>query len=71
MKKKENGQTWIDTHIHTFMAVSAPWLGMPRTIRSLVTGDNTGHGTLLEENEGLHFARSIGSLLCFLFVSIF
>lgn len=32
-----NGSTdWIKHHIETFLAISAPWLGSPKSLRSVV-----------------------------------
>lgn len=31
-----DGAEWIKTHIHTFMAVGAPWLGATKTLRGTV-----------------------------------
>ena len=32
----EEGLQWIATHIHTFMAVGAPFLGAPKIVRGVV-----------------------------------
>ena len=62
MKEKEGGTAWIKEHVHTFVAVGAPWLGASKTIRSLVSGERFGMENLLMEKEGIDFARSIGSV---------
>ncbi|KAH3757413.1 Lecithin:cholesterol acyltransferase [Pelomyxa schiedti] len=59
--KVEVGQRWIDDHIHEFIAVGAPFLGAPKTIRSLCTGDRFGLDALLEADEALAFSRTLGS----------
>jgi triacylglycerol esterase/lipase EstA (alpha/beta hydrolase family) len=34
--KLNHGQAWIDQNIHTFVAVGAPFLGAPKSVRGLV-----------------------------------
>jgi hypothetical protein len=34
--KLNHGQEWIDQNIHTFVAVGAPFLGAPKSVRGLV-----------------------------------
>eukprot|EP01105_Mastigella_eilhardi_P028779 TRINITY_DN972_c0_g1_i2.p1 TRINITY_DN972_c0_g1~~TRINITY_DN972_c0_g1_i2.p1 ORF type:complete len:804 (-),score=186.18 TRINITY_DN972_c0_g1_i2:89-2500(-) len=61
MAKKEGGQKWIDEHVFSFIAVAAPFLGTPKMLRALCTGDKLGLETLLRKQDALRFERSLGS----------
>lgn len=56
------GRKWISDHIHTWLAVGAPFLGAPKTVRGVITGDKLGLDTFMNNNEGLIFGRSLGSI---------
>lgn len=58
----ENGQEWIDKHVKCFMAIGVPFLGSPKTVRGLISGDSMGLHSLLSKDHGIEFARSMGSL---------
>lgn len=36
VKQQPGGQVWIDNNVHTFVAVGAPFLGAPKSVRGLV-----------------------------------
>eukprot|EP01098_Paradermamoeba_levis_P014073 TRINITY_DN6604_c0_g1_i1.p1 TRINITY_DN6604_c0_g1~~TRINITY_DN6604_c0_g1_i1.p1 ORF type:complete len:843 (-),score=239.72 TRINITY_DN6604_c0_g1_i1:41-2251(-) len=61
MRAQPGGEAWLDKHVHTFMAVGAPWLGAPKVVRSLATGERMGMEALIKQKDGVRFARSIGS----------
>eukprot|EP01094_Clydonella_sp_ATCC50884_P022494 TRINITY_DN5186_c0_g1_i2.p1 TRINITY_DN5186_c0_g1~~TRINITY_DN5186_c0_g1_i2.p1 ORF type:complete len:1026 (-),score=294.33 TRINITY_DN5186_c0_g1_i2:182-3052(-) len=54
--------TFIDEHIHAFMALGPPFLGAPKLLRGSVTGDAMGLDMFLQLKEGLHLAQRLGSL---------
>ncbi|ELR22939.1 phospholipid:sterol acyl transferase [Acanthamoeba castellanii str. Neff] len=55
------GRQWIDRHVHSYVAVGAPFLGAPKIVRSLATGERMGMEALLRQEEGVAFIRSLGS----------
>lgn len=55
------GRQWISDHIHSWFAVGPPFLGAPKAIRGVVSGDKLGLDTFLSDDEGLMFARSSAS----------
>lgn len=59
--KGRMGQSWIDTHIHTFMPVGAPHLGAPKALRSTISGDKMSLDAFLNDEEALVLGRSFGS----------
>jgi hypothetical protein len=58
----ENAEEWLDTHIHAWMALGAPLLGAPVTMRSMMIGDTLGLDLFLHSYEGVQLARHLGSL---------
>jgi len=36
------GKEWIDAHIETVIAIAPPWIGAPKVVRALITGDSLG-----------------------------
>ena len=62
MKIQEGGQKWIDENIHAFLAVGAPFLGAPKTVRSIVSGDQMGLEVFLTLEESRVLARSSSTL---------
>lgn len=60
--KLNHGQAWIDQNIHTFVAVGAPFLGAPKSVRGLISGDRFGMDLLLSNREAKGFARTLGSV---------
>lgn len=47
--------------VANFIALGAPFLGAPKSVRGLCSGERLGLETFLSENDGLVLARSIGS----------
>jgi len=64
--KSKHGQDWIDKHIATYIALSAPFLGIPRTLRSLVSGDDLGLSNFLPLQLSVDLFRRWGSLPLYL-----
>ncbi|PRP88451.1 hypothetical protein PROFUN_03168 [Planoprotostelium fungivorum] len=54
------GIEWLQKHIHTFMAIGAPWIGSPKMIRGAASGENMGLRHLLPFKESKEFIRSFG-----------
>eukprot|EP01116_Phalansterium_solitarium_P003591 TRINITY_DN14402_c0_g1_i1.p1 TRINITY_DN14402_c0_g1~~TRINITY_DN14402_c0_g1_i1.p1 ORF type:complete len:877 (-),score=239.38 TRINITY_DN14402_c0_g1_i1:38-2668(-) len=63
VKRKPNGQQWIDTHVYSFIAVGAPWLGAPKTVRGYITGERFGLEPFMTEKQSISWARCMGSLM--------
>lgn len=63
---QDDGEKWLEDNIHTFIAVGAPWLGAPKSLRGLVTGERMGLEALLDREEALMWGRTLGSTLCLL-----
>ncbi len=57
-----SGQAWIDQHVAGFLACGAPWLGAPKILRSLATGNRMDLDLFLSESEGHELLRCCGSL---------
>lgn len=55
LKKQPNGQEWIDKYIHTFFTIGAPWLGAPKVVRALITGERFGLNALLSTLRVVHY----------------
>lgn len=58
----KRGRPWIERHVYGFVAVGAPFLGAPKGLRCLSSGDRMGLEMFLNEEEGLQFIRSCGSI---------
>jgi hypothetical protein len=63
VKNQPNGKHWLDTHIHTFVAVGAPFLGAPKAVRGLISGDSMGLDTFLTTADAIRLAHSISKYL--------
>jgi len=59
----KRGRAWIDKHIHTFIAVGAPWIGAPKMVRTLASGDREGLELLLSERQAIRMIRTVGSTM--------
>jgi len=59
VNNQPGGREWIDTYIHTFVAVGAPFLGAPKTLRALATGDGQGLETFITWKEAVAMGRAI------------
>ena len=53
---------WADKYIESWMALGSPFLGAPKVVRGLITGDCLGLDLFLLLKEGLQIGRSLGSL---------
>ena len=62
----KGGQAWIDANIQAYMATGAPWLGAPKILRALTTGDRMDLDMFISHEEGHELVRSCGSLPCLL-----
>ncbi|PRP87710.1 hypothetical protein PROFUN_02410 [Planoprotostelium fungivorum] len=60
--EKNHGREWIDANIDTFVAVGAPWLGAPKTVRGAVTGEKFTLDLFLTDAEGQQLCRGVGTL---------
>eukprot|EP00009_Paramoeba_aestuarina_P000165 CAMPEP_0201510756 /NCGR_PEP_ID=MMETSP0161_2-20130828/3327_1 /ASSEMBLY_ACC=CAM_ASM_000251 /TAXON_ID=180227 /ORGANISM="Neoparamoeba aestuarina, Strain SoJaBio B1-5/56/2" /LENGTH=316 /DNA_ID=CAMNT_0047905985 /DNA_START=416 /DNA_END=1367 /DNA_ORIENTATION=+ len=61
-QKKNKGEAWINKNIHAFLAIGAPFLGAPKSIRSVVSGDRLDLDVFLTPEEGLIMCRRTASL---------
>eukprot|EP01105_Mastigella_eilhardi_P020016 TRINITY_DN4741_c0_g1_i1.p1 TRINITY_DN4741_c0_g1~~TRINITY_DN4741_c0_g1_i1.p1 ORF type:complete len:1062 (-),score=244.48 TRINITY_DN4741_c0_g1_i1:53-3190(-) len=59
--QSDTGRQWIKDHIHTFLAVGPPFLGAPKALRGVITGDRLGLEGLLSWKGGMKFSWSLGS----------
>ena len=59
---QRGGQAWIDRYIHTYCPIGGPHLGVPKSVRSVISGDKMGLETFLSETEALVLGRSLGSM---------
>lgn len=59
--EQREGRAWIEENVHAMFAVGAPWLGAPKSLRGLISGDRMGLDTFLKESDGITFARTLGS----------
>jgi len=57
----QDGEQWLDTHIHSWIAVGAPLLGAPKAIRGVISGDALGLEAFITQPEALMFGRSIST----------
>eukprot|EP01012_Entosiphon_sulcatum_P023913 TRINITY_DN2904_c0_g1_i1.p1 TRINITY_DN2904_c0_g1~~TRINITY_DN2904_c0_g1_i1.p1 ORF type:complete len:853 (+),score=115.42 TRINITY_DN2904_c0_g1_i1:60-2618(+) len=69
--RRSNGREWLARNIHSFVALSAPFLGQPSTLRGLVLGGGPPglfgfeYGVFTAD-EALAVTRTFGSQLCLL-----
>ena len=61
VRSQQHGEKWLDKHIHTYMPVGAPHLGVPKELRAMISGDKMGLDAFLSDEEGLAMRRSLGS----------
>lgn len=54
------GYEWIEQYVHQFIPAGAPWLGAPKTLRTLISGDKMGLDYFLLDGDMLDLARSLG-----------
>eukprot|EP01117_Protostelium_nocturnum_P019541 TRINITY_DN8496_c0_g1_i1.p1 TRINITY_DN8496_c0_g1~~TRINITY_DN8496_c0_g1_i1.p1 ORF type:complete len:1132 (-),score=279.50 TRINITY_DN8496_c0_g1_i1:39-3434(-) len=59
-RRPELGESWIETRIHTFFSIGAPWVGAPKMVRGVASGENMGLRHLLPYKESKEFIRSFG-----------
>jgi len=59
---KSSDPAFLEQNIHSFMALGPPFLGAPKTIRSLVVGDAMGLEMFLTQNEARTMSRNNASL---------
>ena len=55
------GREWIDKHIHAYIPVGGPHLGVSKAVRAIVSGDKMALDAFLSDEEGLILGRSLGS----------
>jgi ankyrin repeat protein/pimeloyl-ACP methyl ester carboxylesterase len=53
---------WIDTHVHAYLAMGAPFLGSSKSIRTVLFGESMGLEMFLTKDESLYMARISASL---------
>jgi hypothetical protein len=59
--KDKRGREWISNNIENWIALGPLWLGAPKSIRALVTGERMGLDDFLYLEEGLELSRTCGS----------
>eukprot|EP01126_Amoeba_proteus_P027846 TRINITY_DN27566_c0_g1_i1.p1 TRINITY_DN27566_c0_g1~~TRINITY_DN27566_c0_g1_i1.p1 ORF type:complete len:112 (-),score=26.30 TRINITY_DN27566_c0_g1_i1:68-403(-) len=57
------GREWIDHHIHTFVSVAAPWIGAPKSLRGLISGEKMGLDAIFNNKDAQRFSRSMDATL--------
>jgi phospholipid:diacylglycerol acyltransferase len=62
--EREFGRPWIQEHVDTFLAVGPIFLGAPKTLRAMVTGERMGLEAFLFPEEGRALNRLLGSIPC-------
>lgn len=67
--EKYCGRQWISNHIHTWIAVGPLFLGAPKSVRAVTSGERMGLDAFLFENEGILLTRRCGKKSIFFFVS--
>eukprot|EP01127_Copromyxa_protea_P020705 TRINITY_DN6948_c0_g1_i3.p1 TRINITY_DN6948_c0_g1~~TRINITY_DN6948_c0_g1_i3.p1 ORF type:complete len:1011 (+),score=175.94 TRINITY_DN6948_c0_g1_i3:219-3035(+) len=58
---ERKGKTWLDTHIHGWVAAGSPWLGIPYAVGALMFGDQMGIDSVVSKKDSIIFHRSLGS----------
>eukprot|EP01105_Mastigella_eilhardi_P026475 TRINITY_DN7707_c0_g2_i2.p1 TRINITY_DN7707_c0_g2~~TRINITY_DN7707_c0_g2_i2.p1 ORF type:complete len:861 (-),score=134.88 TRINITY_DN7707_c0_g2_i2:51-2633(-) len=61
VEAQPGGSEWLESHVESFVAVGPPFLGAPKALRSLVSGDRLGIDALIGKQEAIDFGRSLGS----------
>lgn len=59
--EKKLGRQWMSDHVDTWVALGPLWLGSPKLLRAMVTGDRMGLEAFLFPEEGIMLGRSLGS----------
>ena len=59
--ESHHGREWIDKHVHLLMPLGGPFLGAPKSVRGLLSGERLGLEAFLSEDDGLALARHIGA----------
>jgi Lecithin:cholesterol acyltransferase len=57
------GQQWLNEHVHSFVAIGAPWLGAPKAIRALISGESFGLDAFLDPELLAAWGETLGSSL--------
>ena len=52
---------WVDAHVHAFLALGPPFLGAPKAMRAVLTGDTMGLDVFLTPEEAQLFTRACAS----------
>ena len=60
--QRRGEQNWIDKHIHALLAVGAPFLGSPKSLRTVLLGDTMGLEMFVTREEAMYMARVSASL---------
>jgi len=47
--------------VHTWIAVGAPWLGVPKLLRGIISGERMGLNSFLSKKDAIVFARRTGT----------
>jgi hypothetical protein len=59
--QERSGRQWIDQHIDTWSAVGPLWLGAPKCLRGLLSGEMMGLEPFIFQHEGIALSRRNGS----------
>jgi hypothetical protein len=55
-------RSWIDENIHAFLALGPPFLGAPKSVRAVISGDCMGLEMFLTDEESRTMARGSAAL---------
>eukprot|EP01052_Picozoa_sp_SAG31_P008149 SAG31_NODE_404_length_16109_cov_10.686696_5_plen_1381_part_00 len=58
---QQDGQAWLDKHVHSMLPISGPFLGARKSFRAVLTGEDFGLGTFLTNDEVIELSRTSGS----------
>lgn len=56
------GQDWLNKYVHAFLAMGPPFLGAPKSVRAVISGDTMDLEVFLTEEEGKSMCRRSASL---------
>lgn len=59
--EKTAGREWMSKYVDNWLAIGPLWLGAPKLLRAMITGDRMGLEAFLFPHEGILLGRSIGS----------
>lgn len=59
--EKKAGREWASKYLDNWLAIGPLWLGAPKLLRAIITGDRMGLEAFLFPHEGITLARSLGS----------